>query len=382
MVEDPRGAHRLACSFRLIDETHFGYSVPDWDGKSRLVIDPYVLLYGKYLGGSSVDLANAIDVDRDGNVYVTGETQSVTFPTTTGAFDTTYNAGPRDVFVSKINPLGTRLVYSTYIGGDLDDIGFGIVAEAASGICYVTGSTAGGTMSTTSFPVSTGPPNFSGGTSDAFVSGFQYVAAPTQSINLLFSTYLGGADPDVGRSIVTTPAGDIFVTGMTNSANFPVTPGAYSTAINGGFGGYPPDAFVWKAFAPNIAIPMPAPIVVYSTYVGTAGYDEPFGIVISGSDAIITGFTTDSCFPATCFYPIGTPSNVETFVLRLNAAGNAVVNSLVFGTNHSESRGIAIDQAGDLYICGYTTAATFPVTAGSFGTTFAGVADGFVVKMH
>ena len=153
-----------------------------------------------------------------------GHTHSTDFPTTTGAFQTTYGGGNGDAFVTKLNPTGTALVYSTYLGGTGNDYGYGIAVDTA-GNAYVTGYTA-----STDFPTTPGAfqTTYGGGNDDAFVTKLN----PTGTA-LVYSTYLGGTDSDIGNGIAVDTAGNAYVTGYTASTDFPTTPGAFQTTFGG-----------------------------------------------------------------------------------------------------------------------------------------------------
>src|SRR5439155_688758 len=177
-----------------------------------------------------------------GNAYVTGRTQSTNFPTTAGAFQTTFG-GTEDAFVTKLNPTGTGLVYSTYLGGSGVDDGFGIAVDAL-GNAYVTGFT-----DSTTFPTTAGAFQTTlGGTEDAFVTKLN----ATGSV-LVYSTYLGGSDVDDGLGIAVDARGNAYVTGVTFSTNFPTTAGAFQTT-----GGGREDAFVAKII--DIVLPPPTTV--------------------------------------------------------------------------------------------------------------------------
>ncbi len=182
------------------------------------------LVYSAYLGGSDVDVADAIAVDPAGSVYLTGYTRSIDFPTTNavvilpvGATNTvtfTNLTGSNDVFVVKIAPGGSNLIYSTYYGGSYFDVGEGIAADTA-GRAYVTGYT----MST-NFPASlTAPQPWLAGEQDAFLAIFG------ANGGLLASTYFGGSGNDVGFRVAVDGAGNAYVTGSTVGSNFPLIPG-------------------------------------------------------------------------------------------------------------------------------------------------------------
>jgi hypothetical protein len=191
-------------------------------------------------------------VDASGNAYITGETTSHDFPTTPVAFQATLR-GYSDAFVSKLNPAGSALLYSTYLGGRSDDAGRRIAVDA-SGNTYVSGAT-----SSDNFPATPGAfqATFGGGW-DAFVSKLN--AAGTA---LIYSTYLGGSAGEGASAIVVDASGSAYVTGYTNSSDFPTTPGAFQTTSGG--------AFVTKLYAAGSAL-------LYSTYLGG---DNVVGLAIA-----------------------------------------------------------------------------------------------------
>ena len=190
------------------------------------------LVYSTYLGGVDRDTGRGIAVDVAGNAYVTGETGGSGFPTTPLAFDTTLG-GSIDAFVTKLNPTGSApLVYSTYLGGSDFEEGFGIAVDAM-GNAYVTGDTR-----SSDFPTTAGAFDSTlGGCCDAFATKLN----PTGSAPLVYSTYLGGSDFEDGLAIAVDALENAYVTGQTNSADFPTTMGAFDTAYNG-----EGDAFVAK----------------------------------------------------------------------------------------------------------------------------------------
>lgn len=277
------------------------------------VIDPgspaaYHLVYASYLGGnttSNADAASGIAIDASGDVYITGNTGSTNFPTTVGAFQSTYGGGYSDTFVAKINPAASgaaSLIYSTYLGGNGDDgwvsNEYKVISVAdnspsiaidSSGNAYVSGGTLSTNFPTTagSFqPVYGGTASNTSGTpiygGDAFVAKIN-----TTGSGLVYSTYLGGAGVDDGTQIVVDAAGDAFATGWTRSTNFPVTPDAVQpqkTPGNGGGVVVEPnsDAFVTELNPAGNGL-------VYSTYLGTASDDFGFSIAIDPTGDILLG---------------------------------------------------------------------------------------------
>ncbi|WP_196305245.1 DUF7948 domain-containing protein [Metabacillus sediminilitoris] len=238
------------------------------------------LVYSTYLGGTGFDQATGIAVDAAGNAYVTGFTDSMDFQTTSGAFDTTYNGDPFDAFVTKLNPTGSALVYSTYLGGELSDQGNGISVDAA-GNAYVTGLTTSRDFPTTQGAFDT---TYNGGPFDAFVTKLN----PTGSA-LVYSTYLGGSSDDQGTDIFVDAEGNAYVTGFTQSPDFPTTSGAFDTTFNGGS-----DAFVTKLNSTGSAP------LLYSTYLGGNTGEQAFAIAVDAAgNAYVTGFTISEDYPTT-----------------------------------------------------------------------------------
>ncbi|MBZ0170073.1 Beta-propeller repeat protein [Candidatus Methylomirabilis lanthanidiphila] len=180
------------------------------------------LVYSTFLGGSRSDWGHAITVDNEDHAYVTGGTLSDDFPTTPGARDTSPK-GHGDAFVTKLTPDGASLVYSTFLGGNEYDIGFGIAMDA-DGHAYVTGRT-----KSLNFPTTPGAVDTSyNGWGDAFVTKL----APT-GFSLVYSTFLGGNQHDWGEAITIDKEGHAYVTGGTKSPDFPTTPGALGSALKG-----------------------------------------------------------------------------------------------------------------------------------------------------
>ncbi|MYL22077.1 hypothetical protein GLW04_19635, partial [Halobacillus litoralis] len=197
---------------------------------TKLNADGSTLVYSTYLGGTGFDRGSGIAVDEMGNAYVTGVTRSVGFPTTPGAFDTTYN-GSNDGFVTKLNADGSILVYSTYLGGTGSDQGSGIAVDEM-GNAYVTGLT-----SSVDFPTTPGAFDTTyNGNEDAFMTKLN-----VDGSTLVYSTYLGGTSSEQGFGIAVDEMGNAYVTGLTSSVDFPTTPDAFDTTYNGSA-----DAFVTK----------------------------------------------------------------------------------------------------------------------------------------
>src|SRR6266700_386271 len=342
------------------------------------------LVYSTYLGGSGDDRGRGIAVDSQGNAYVTGATLSTDFPTTVGAFQTA-SRGSAESFVTKLDPTGSTLVYSTYLGGTGQDNSAGIAVDTL-GQAYVTGTTASPDFPTTpgAFqPAFAGPgptPNGIGG--DAFVTKLD----PSGS-TLVYSTYLRGGGPDVGSGITVDAPGNIYVTGATNSINFPTTAGAFQQNSGGGSSN---DAFVAK-LDPKALGPLS---LVYSTFLGGSGPDRGSGIAVDANgNAYVTGVANSADFPTTAgaFQPIfGGGGSGDAFVAKVNPTAlgplSLVYSSYLGGVGLDEGNGIAVDANGNAYVIGRTGTNpdpnnNFPTTAGAFQATFGGGFDAFVTKI-
>ncbi len=334
----------------------YGFALAAYDRSKPLVIDPAVLAYAGYIGGSGDDLSLGIAVDGSGSAYITGYTSSTeaSFPVTAGP-DLTSN-GFTDAFVAKVNPLGTALVYCGYIGGSDEDQG-------------------NTTSDFHTFPVTVGPDLHDNGGSDAFVAKVN--AAGTA---LVYCGYIGGSDDDFGNAIAVDGSGNAYVTGQTFSteATFPVTVGPDLTLNSLLFS----DAFVAKVNAAGTAL-------VYCGYIGGSDEDQGNGIAVDSSgNAYVTGFTysTQATFPVTVGPDVtfNNPGTSDAFVAKVNAAGTALVYcGYIGGSDDDFGNAIAVDSSGNTYVTGYTlsTQATFPVTVGP-DLTSNGLSDAFVAKVN
>jgi hypothetical protein len=324
------------------------------------------LLYSTFLGGTGEDGGSDITIDAAGDAYVTGRTASADFPTTVGAFDTSYNGGGFDAFVTKLNAAGSALLFSTYLGGSDEDLGESIVADTP-GSASVTGFS-----ESTDFPTTAGAfdTTHNGGL-DAFVTKLDPIGS-----GLLYSTYLGGTDGDDGSGIAIDAAGSAYVTGGTRSTDFPTTAGAFDTTHNGGF----EDAFVTKLNPLGTGL-------LYSTYVGGGGEDGGNDIALDTTgSAYVTGSTSSADFPTSVgAFDTSYAGGFDAFVTKLNPAGSALVYSTYLGgtgTGQESGLGIAIDVAGSAYVTGRTASTDFPTTVGAFDTTHNGAQDAFVTKLN
>ncbi len=315
------------------------------------------LVYSTYLGPV---IGNGIAVDAAGNAYITGQANG-DYPTTPGAFQTV-SGGSSEAFVTKLNSTGTALVYSTFLGGSGFDFASGIAIDSG-GNAYVTGEAGAG------FPVTPGAFQTSfNGARDAFVTKLNSTGTA-----LVYSTFLGGSGDDAGFGIAVNPAGNAYVTGFSDSLNFPATPGAFQTVKAAG-----QDAFVTELSAAgnNLA---------YSTYLGGSGSEFANDIALdTAGNASVVGLTSSLDFPTTAdAIQSSNAGNNDAFITRLNATGTGLVFSTYLGGSNADGgRSVSVDPTGSIYLTGVTFSADFPTTPGAFQTAFGGLqSDAFVAKV-
>ena len=341
--------HEVSGGYVLDEKRQVGFRVSEYNTNQPLIIDP-VLLYSTYLGGSGSEFdSQSVAVDASGSAYVTGFTSSIDFPTIPGAFQTSYNSGTptcsTDAFVSKFNPAGSALEYSTYIGGNSCDFSNGISVDA-SGDAYITGST-----DSDDFPVTAGAlqlPCSVPGCGKGFITKLN----PGGSA-LVYSATLSEVSL---RGIVVDSFGNAFVAGDKG------------------------DAFVAKLNAAGSAL-------VYATQFGGSDGDGARRIAIDqAGNAYVTGITFSSDFPTTagafqrtCPPHAGGPGPCFiAFVSKIDPAGLSLVYSTYLGGYtstqlpgvSSEGSAIAVDESGEAYVAGIAYSSDFPTTPGAFQTVF------------
>ena len=371
------GRTNIKGGYVLLGDHEVGFRVGEYDRERPLVIDP-VVVYSSSMGGDSSDTTTAIAVDAAGNTYVTGYTDSPNF-SMTGAMQPT-RGGNTEAFVSKLNAQGSGLVYSTYVGGSSDDYARAIAVDS-SGSAYVTGQT-----SSSNFPVVNALRSSYGGSTD----GFLLKLNPAGSA-LLFSTYLGGSEEDIGYGVAVDGQGSAYVTGSTRSDNFPVQQALQAKRASGDcsfsiFGFFIKsscaDAFVTKFAASGTTL-------VYSTFLGgttTSGGDgEDYGNAITvdaAGRAYVTGTTRSTDFPKVKPLQAAPGGGTDAFAAKLNESGSALLYSTYLGGKGDEtSNGIAVDAAGNAYVTGGTGSTDFP-TAKPLQKTLKGKSDAFVSALN
>ena len=350
----------------------FGFRVGKYDCTKPLILDPALLVYCGYIGGSLIDapapMECAIAVDTAGAAYVVGTTQSTeqTFPVTVGP-DLTHN-GSYDTFVAKVNPQGKGLVYCGYIGGSSSDRGLDVAVDA-TGAAYVIGTTQ---SSEQTFPVAVGPDLTHNGSTDTFVAKVN-----PQGTGLVYCGYIGGIQADSGQAIAVDAAGAAYVAGTTPSTEqtFPVTVGPDLTH-NGAN-----DAFVAKVNAKGTGL-------LYCGYVGGSSNDNGSRIAVDAAGAAyVAGQTqsTEQTFPGTVGPDLTHNGGYDAFVAKVNPQGTGLVYAgYIGGASPDYGYGVAVDAAGSAYVTGQTqsTEQTFPVAVGPDLTYNGGTYDAFTAKVN
>ena len=352
--------------YSLDAQNHVRFELGPYDHSRPVVIDP-VLIYATYLGGSGGDIAYAVGVDSVFNTYVAGVTNSTNFPTKGTTVIQSGNKGYGDCFIAEINPAGNQLLYSTYLGGSQSDAATAL-AES-SGAVYITGYTASSDFPVKA-PAGAGTPEpfqqTYGGNTDAFVAE---IAANGSA--LVYSSYLGGSGADFGQGIAVDSSGNAYVTGSTQSTNFPVSTNALQPNINGS-----QDAFITKV---NFA----GEQILYSTYLGGSAADVAQAIALdSSNDMFIAGYTFSPDFPTVAPYQGANGGGADAFVAELNAAGSALTFSTYLGgTEDDRAYGIALDSANYVYVAGATSSTNFPIN-NAFQLSLTGASNAFVTKFN
>jgi len=416
-----------------------GALVPVWGGSTDafvMKVDPtgHTLLYSTYLGGGGDDTGNGIAVDGAGNAYVTGFTGSGDFPLTGGSYRTRLRSW--DGYVTKINPDGSDVVYSTVLGGGSNDGGMRIAVDSAGNACVA------GYTKSTDFPATAGSAQttFGGNDRDAFVAKLS-----PDGKNLLFATFLGGTGVEDVGGIALDSGGAVYVSGTTTSADFPVAGGAFQTSgaagmskgfvakLDGGAGAliysallagnqqlmvtgvavdaagdayftgytnsrdFPTTSGVYKAtcqgscsFAAKLNPQGSA--LVYSTFLFESGssvgaYSVPDGgyavAVDAAGNAYVGGATSSGALPATDDAPqVNLSGTTDGFLAKVDAAGKSVpFLTYVGGARDEKIEAVRVDAQGNVYVVGFTSSAGFPATAGAFQPNLAGPRSGFVAKV-
>lgn len=431
----------ITSQFQILNNNTYGFRIPNYDKSQLLIIDPTLLAYSTFIGGTGNDNAFAIDLDSEGNVYITGYTSSTNFPveneyeqddgqadvivtklnaTGNGLIYSTYVGGSAnevgsaisldqnnnayvtgytvsddfpleneydstingiDIFVFKLNSNGNNLEYSTYIGGneEFHEEGFGIAVDT-TGCAYVTGET---DATDASFPMSNAFQEREN-TSDVGCDAFVLKLSPTGNY-LIYSSYLGGSKADRGYAIAVDSDGNAYITGETKSNDFLTTSGTYDDGNGDGWNTYY-DVFVskvgWDGFNSEL---------LKSTYVsGTDMFGDTEvgrGIAVDDNGYVyVTGYTDGVDWPTKNAYdPTGDAVYDDVFVFKLNPDFDDFEYSTYIAGNHRDyGRSIAIDSVGNAYVTGYTYSTVFPAVnaINNTGDQSTSYYDIFVCKLN
>jgi len=357
--------HAITGRYEIKEPGVFGFAIDkNHNTQYPLVIDP-TLVYSTYLGGTVYDIGREIEVDSSGNAYIVGETASGDFPLK----NPTQNiyGGSVDAFITKLSSSGSSLIYSTYLGGSNFDYGAGIDIDN-SGLAGITGTTY-----SSDFPTFAAIfPNLNG-LQDAFVARLNAAGNA-----LIYSTYLGGGTWEWGLDIAVDGNGFAYVTGNTNSADFPIF-NAYDPSGNGGF-----DIFVSK-FDP------PGGLLLFSTYLGGFNNDLGEGIDFDSSgNAYVTGSTWSTNFPitpATAYdssYNGGGDIIVNILDTVTGGPGSLVYGTYIYGQGDDFGYDIAVDNSNIVYVTGWTYSTVnqfFPVTSNAYQQFLQGTTDAYFFKL-
>ena len=348
----------------------------NWGDVFVMQLDPTgALVYSTFIGGSKGEAGVSIAVDYNGHTFITGSTFSSDYPTTSAAFDKSFNGGINDAFVTRLNANGTRLWYSTYLGGSgVADAGAAIAVDTR-GNAYIAGHTNSSDFPTTAGAYDQTYNGVSVSDDDVFVAKLNAAGSA-----LVYSTFIGGSGTEYGMDMALDANGNVYVTGMTASSNYPTTPGAYDVSFNGGA----QDGYVTRLNAAGSAL-------LYSTFLGGSAvdcYDASIAIDASANTYIV-GNTTSTDFPTTpgafdvSYNGAGSNNWGDVFVTKMNATGSGIIYStFIGGSGDEEALNMALDRIGNVYFTGMTTSTNYPIIIGAVDSTFNGGTDVMVTRLN
>lgn len=367
--ENGKERQPVAARYALLDNDRIGFQVGAYDHSRPLVIDPTLTVsYSTFLGGSGSDVGNGIAVDRSGNAYVTGWTDSTTLAGSTGATTLGSRSGT-DGYVAKLNSTGTTLSYLTFIGGSGTDQPNGIAASL-TGLAFIVGNTSSG-----DFPTSSGFQSNLLGSSNAFI-----VALNSTGNTESYGTYYGAsgtATVTSGSAIAYDSAtGNVFITGETDGSTLTITGGAQTS-----YGGGSTDGFLARV-RPSAGA---GSSLLYSTYIGGSGTDSGGGIAVSGTDAYVSGTTTSSDLGTVGGSQASSGGGQDAFAGKYDTAVTGTTSlsylSYLGGSNTESGTAIAVNSSGNAYITGFTSSTNFPTSSGALQTSLSSGTDAFVTEV-
>jgi len=366
-----------------------GFAIDTYDRGRALVVDP-ILSYASFMGGEGTDVASAMAMDAQGNVYLTGSTNSSQFPTKAALYPGLKNA-TNVAFIAKFNPAASgaeSLIFSTYLGGDDSDEAFGLALDKNNNI-YVTGRTLSNNFPLknafqTSFDQTLNCKDSGGNAATCDHSFVTELAANGKS--LIYSSYIGGTNQDEAFAIAVDGGGNAYITGQTFSTDFPTAGSPYQSKIKSA-----PDVFLSVVAAGGTSLS-------YSTYFGGSKTETPVSIAVTpAGTAYIVGTTRSSDLPTTSNALQGKPNGGpgDSFIAGFNpkngGTGSLTYSSYLGGKNGSTvANAVALDAAGVVYITGATNADDYPVSQNAYASKYsgslsaggiAGLGDAFVTKL-
>ncbi|HUT40604.1 MAG TPA: DUF4347 domain-containing protein, partial [Gammaproteobacteria bacterium] len=347
-------------AYVINDDGTIGFTLGDYDTSRELVIDP-ILDYTTFLGGTGYDTVEGVAADSAGNVYITGWTGSTDFPTSVGALDQSYGGGSYDMYVAKLSPDGSTLLYSTFIGGTGNDTANAIEVDA-SGNVYVVGSS-----SSTDIATVNAYQTSLTGTSSAYLFKLN-----STGDTLLYASYIGGTGSETGYDLALDGAGRVHIAGSTTSADLPLQ-NAYDSTLGG-----TQDAFLATFDLSQSG----AGSLVYSSYFGGSGSEDIRSLAVDpNGNIVVVGLTTSTDLSTVNGYQTTLGGGNDAFVARFSSDGSTLLYATYLGGSSTDyAEAVAVDGSGNIYVGGRTDG-VFATTAGAFDTSYGASADGFVTKI-
>ena len=321
------------------------------------VVDEYELGFSTYFGGDGSDFGWKMVIDDYGNVYVTGRTNSLTFPTKNAWNSTPSTTGNSEVYVAKFDSNG-HLLFSTYLGGSQNDDAYGGIAVDKNQNIFVIGETY-----SQDFPIKNAYQNHRSGSSDCFLTKFD------KNGEMVFSTFLGGSSSDYSGAIAVDSNGEVYVSGYTNSIDFPM-----KNAWNSTYGGNSDfDTFIAKYSSDGE--------LLFSSYYGGSSSDTPSDIdVDNNGNSYIVGSTVSINLPTTNnAYQSTYSGGYDGYLAKFNATGSLIYSTFVGGNNSDSILGLNIKD-DSLFISGWTNSLDFATTTDAYNTSFSGGKDAFIME--
>jgi beta-propeller repeat-containing protein len=345
------------------DTTYNGSNSPSHGDAFVVKLNPEgsEIIYATFLGGSGMDISGTVAVDAEGNAYILGCTSSPDFPATPGAYDTVSHGqeayGRDDIFVAKLNPTGSELLYCTYIGGSSAEVYGGDIVIDSSGCAYVCGTTSSNDFPTTPGAYDT---SYNGGTGhhaqgDAFLLKLNPAGTDLQG-----ATFIGGSADDGATTIALDEKGNVYVAGHTKSADFPTTKDAWQRHLQGGQDGF------FMTFSPQLDR------LHYATLLGGTNDDRAQIGTSSSGLLFVSGSTESPDFPTTTDAHDRTfHGHTDLFISVFDPTAKALLYSTLLGGKGYDRACMRVDGT-TVYLAGETTSRDFPVTAGAYDTTYNG----------